>query len=275
MAITVYQDRKDTIRGQEIQLGYIITGTDDRLEARDSLVDYAPEYLSSESGGTIKLYPFEPSVEWIAPLTWRGAMQYSPFGGALPVTESELSFDIQMPSRHMQYSLVATAYGESGVSGFPDATWPCGIGYNVRTNTVEGCDLPTIDCDCLREQTFLAASVDGAYIRTLRNYVGCTNSDTFDGWSAGEALLTRISGRRISDKTKWRLRFQYGVSLNQNAVVIGDITVTSLGGWEYLDIVSTPDLDESGYNLTPRPKLAIVHTLFPSAAFATLGIVTT
>jgi len=84
------------------------------------------------------------------------------------------------------------------------------------------------------ETHYLADSfVTPAYRGTLFALTGKVNSAAFKGCAAGECLFLGAAGsKRGADD--WEIAYRFAASPNRTNIVIGEITVASKKGWEYL-----------------------------------------
>jgi hypothetical protein len=113
------------------------------------------------------------------------------------------------------------------------------------------------------------ATVNNAYKANLANLTGKTNSDTFEGFAAGEVLFLGASGTVRGNDADWEISFSFSQQPNRTNITVGDISGISKKGWEYLWVRSrTVTRNE----LTVQEPVAVyVEKVYDSASFASLA----
>jgi len=113
--------------------------------------------------------------------------------------------------------------------------------------------------------------VTAEYKATLFALTGKVNSAAFKGFEAGEVLFLGASGSKRGEED-WEITYRFAASPNATNIQVGDITVTSKKGWEYL-WVRYADAEDAGANaLVKRPVAAYVEKVYEEGDFSALGI---
>lgn len=207
---------------------FLIEGAADDNEALSKLLADAPAAVNGKP-----LSPTESEVEEIdeSGIFTGTAVYVSPEYGNREAGSFTLSFDIAGTTQRITQSRSTVAsYTRPG-------SWVRSFGgaLNVSSDgSVEGTDIivPTVSYEFTKtypDDQF----EDGTFIRVLIAAVGSVNDDTWQGLDAGEALLSRVSGRRRHDG-KWDVTFGVAVSLNEEDLAVGEITGIDKEGWDYL-----------------------------------------
>ena len=103
--------------------------------------------------------------------------------------------------------------------------------------------------------------------------VGCVNSGSFKGYSAGEVLFTGCSGTKTG-KEKWRVTFNFAVSMNQSGIKIGNISGIKKDGWDIVWVRYDEAPVESGSKkqIIRTAKAVYVERVYARKSFGSLGV---
>lgn len=119
---------------------------------------------------------------------------------------------------------------------------------------------------------FPASAITQGYKDAIKTVVGKTNNATFKGRSAGECLLTGVSGSRRGHND-WELNFRWSVKENQTGLTIAGITGINKTGWQYLWPRYELGRDENEAPiLTRRIRYIVIATVFPAGNYSVLEI---
>ena len=103
---------------------------------------------------------------------------------------------------------------------------------------------------------------------------GKVNSSSFKGFDAGEVLFLGASGTRrgTGSKDLWEITFKFAVSPNTKNLKVGDISVGSKKGWEYMWVKYQSDIDNSRENIIAKPVGVYIEQVYEYANLRGLGI---
>lgn len=138
------------------------------------------------------------------------------------------SFDTTGGTQHITQSLANMGkYWPNGVDEPPALSGAIGFdGENVS-----GCDI-VMPVGNWSEKRYLD---DGDVNQGLyHSLTGKVNNGTFLGYAAGTVLFMGASGSRNAKLGLWEIDFKFAYSPNRSNLTVGDITVTTKKGWEYM-----------------------------------------
>lgn len=174
--------------------------------------------------------------------------------------------DFQVAGQSIRITQALEAKGTYAVSGVTAPSWTGAIGNDGQGN-VAGCDIiaPTLS---INQGAYLGLDVvTYDWVKMVAGMVGCINSTTFRAFSAGELLLTGVRGSRNVKMERWELMFNFLTSPTVNDITIGELTVSTKRGFDYLDVVYEAKEDTAGKAVVPKPIYAYVHRVYREADF--------
>ena len=191
-----------------------------------------------------------------------------------------IDFDTSGGTQHIIVSKSADVYVPSGADDPPDNTLTV-IG-DEGNGKIKGVDigmgvyrfseewtLPDTGAPSTPAGGIAATSCNSAYRATLKALTFTTNRAAFRGFDIGEVLFEGATGRRVKGGM-FSVSYKFAVSRNAANIVVGDITVESKGGWQYLDVKMRKSVDNGLVYAVPIE--ARVHTVYDDGAFADLKI---
>lgn len=186
--------------------------------------------------------------------------------------ESLYSFDLGGETQHIRQSLktVGNYTKLAGAKG-PDFKGAIGVSNEGGKQRVEGTDLfvPTLK---FQETHWLpSALVTLGWVRTLKGIAGRVNDAAWRGFNAGELLFIGAAGSRRG-RGDWEIQFSFGANENLIDIPVGDVTVSSKLGWDYLWVYYQTELDNGVKLLVQQPLAAYVEELYRRANFVQIGI---
>ena len=253
----------------EVELIFVIEGTDDDAAARAALASEAPT-----THGT--LVRQTPTIEPVGPNLWEGKAKYvKPEWQAPATNSSSFSFDTSGGTQHITQSRSTVArYAPAGKTA-PDF----GGAIGVTHDNVEGVDI-TLPVFAFNVTRYIPNSeMTGTYIANLYAATGKTNNANFtvnvDGvtltFAEGECLFLGATGGRRGEED-WELNFRFAGSPNATNLTIGDITGINKKGWEYLWVRYADTEDAAAKAIVKKPIAVYVEKVYESAAFGNLSI---
>lgn len=190
-----------------------------------------------------------------------GGQTLSGMAGEYPAYE----FDTTGGTKHITQSIATVnKYAPAGKTA-PNMKGAIG----VTDDSVEGVDIVIPSCRFSETHYKSLTEVTKTYINNLIDCTGCVNNATFRGRAAGEVLFKGVTGR-LKNYDSWELTYQFEVSRNETNLAVGDITVTSKGGWQYLWILYGTSTDQN--RIVKQPIAAYVERVYASTNFNNLQI---
>jgi hypothetical protein len=137
---------------------------------------------------------------------------------------------------------------------------------------------------------FPKEAVTNSFIVNLARKTGMYNTDSFRGFDAGEVLFLGASGnlRDSSGDSKavvnytnskdkdsdslWEVTYRFAVSSNRTNFRVGDITVRSKLGWEYLWVRYADNVDDKAKTLVKKPIAVYIEKVYEGTNFSGLGL---
>ena len=180
-----------------------------------------------------------------------------------------VSFDCGGGTKHITHSLSQTkVYGDKDAGGL--------IGWNGKSGDecqISGVDVPTAQLRETYTKVVNRSALTNSFKRTVANLVGKVNNATWNGWEAGEALFLGMSfSAPRKGREKVVVTFNFSIQLNETNVKVGDQTVQSKQGWDYIWSLSTTQIVQA----TGLPKVVVeaifVDQVCPRASFSGLGL---
>lgn len=271
MPITV-QEKIESRSGSddEVELVFVVEGTDDDAAARAALAAAAPG-----THGT--LVRQTPTVDPVGPNLWEGKAKYIKPEIQTPQSGSaSFSFDTTGGTQHITQSRqTIQKYAPAGQTA-PDF----GGAIGVTHDSVEGVDI-TVQVFSFNVTRYIPTSaMTPGYIAGLYAMTGKINSASWtvnvDGinltFAAGEALFLGASGAKRKSENDWELGFRFAASPNATNLTIGSITGINKKGWEYLWVRYADAEDAAAKAIVKKPVAVYIEKVYEEANFAGLGI---
>lgn len=269
MTITVDLDYSNDFQvgDGEQQLTYNVRGTSDESEAYFSLVSQAlPVYNGRFAySATIRRIAddvFQATVGYKA-ATPEQRQNFGQDGGG-----SSLQFEIGTETLHITQS--KSTVSKTTATARPAADHKGAIG--VSSEGIEGCDVLVGNLTWSETHTYPLSAINQAYLASLSQVVATMNANSFRGFSRGEVLFLGATGGVSEQKPQWELTYRFAMSPNQTNIVVGDITVPSKLGWDYLWIEYLAQSDDSAKRVAQRPYAAYVERVYDFSDFGKLRL---
>ena len=257
-----FQSRESTTgESAQVDLAYIVEGTDDDITAKSSLLGATPTLYDG-------LVRQSAHIEPVGPGLWDGLVRYGRAENQEPETgESSFSFDTGGGNQHITQSLQTVAKYPAGTA--PDF----GGAVGVTHDNVEGVDI-TVPIYQFSETHYLADSVvTPAYRGTLFYLTGKVNNGSFRGLAPGECLFLGASGsKRGAGGADWEITFRFAGSPNVTGLTVGPIGGIDKKGWEYMWVRYADSEDNDAKVLVKKPVAVYIEKVYELANFSQLGI---
>lgn len=233
MTIVVHKDfEAEGFAGRdlaELPVKYWVKGTDDYIEARAELIaqaDRVYDGLVADKWHVIRVGPqtFEGMVIYVAP----------------PVDEWEFNFEIA--TEQVLFTQALQNVGNYAPTGQTAPDFKGSIG--VTRDGIQGTQVPISTYAWSETHYFDRGFVDDSYRAALAGLAGRMNAATFRRFPRGEVIFDGATGALSRSSPQWQVNFKFRQSANATNLVIGNITVASKLGWDYLWVhyVEFPDL---------------------------------
>ena len=202
---------------------------------------------------------------------WTATYQYAPTDLQWPTLgeDARLSFNTGGGTKHLTQS-ISTVLSTGGLN-FDRYV-------NCTPSSVNGVDVSAPQGRFSYTKKKSWADVTGAYGKTLVEMSGTINSDTFKSYAAYEVLFLGASGTAPRDGADFTLTFDFAYSPTESNIQVGDLTIATKAGWDYLwhydkQIRAFADINghQIGY-LRMEPVAAFVERVYKATAFSALGI---
>jgi hypothetical protein len=244
--------------------GYILRGVTDEIIARALSMGYSPLLHDN-------LYRSDIALDRRTPDVWHVNVTYGTIDKKEPVAgEWEWGFDTTGKTKHVTQAIdTVTSYTPSGLATI-DHKGAIGV---QDDGSVEGVDVPDASFKWWERHQLLLSDYGWAYSAILGAYTGFKNQYEFRGKDAGTVIFHGATGSQSSkDPDLLELTFNFEYSPDASSLTVGDITVTSKPGWDYLSIRYESDEDATAKKTTPKPRQADVCPVVYTVDFSLFGI---
>jgi hypothetical protein len=184
-------------------------------------------------------------------------------GTGLPVPE--ISFSTMGGTQHVTQSLsTVNRYAPSGQTA-PNFKGAIG----VTDKSVEGTDIPVSVFNF--QETHYFSTFTEANKATLAYLTAKWNNAVWRTFAIGEVLFLGVEGGRRGS-APWALTFHFAVSQNKTNLAVGDITVSTKMGWDYVWTQYEAGVDNTAHAYVRIPKSCHVERVLEGGDFSGLGI---
>lgn len=246
---------KDGMTTQNIEL--IATG----VEYADTVESMIDLLIPTTTGTNPPLRRDSVSIEPITTDVWKATLGYSSDVSA--TNGFTFSGTTSGGSSKVTAGLAVTSYGTSppNMNG----------AINVTANGVEGVDIiiPALEFQLSKRHS--QGFISLAYVLSLMNATGTTNSTGFNGFAAGELLFLGADFSQASEG-ETEVTYKFVASPNQTGLSFGSITGVAKKGHEYLWVMYEAFEDTTNKAVVRKPRAVYVHRVYRESNFATLGI---
>jgi len=261
--------RWNTGENASVEMVYVLTGTSNDLTAKALIVASTAETYDSLIRQSIDIEP-----EWVDTGADDGRWNVTVRYGLKPppeIGESAFSFDTGGGMQHVTQSLSTISSHAPAGKTASDYKGAIGVTQNGDALSVEGVDIMAPVYSFAETHYIANALVTVAYRGKLFLLTGKVCNASFKGCAAGECLFLGASGsKRGADD--WEITYKFAGSPNRTNIIIGDITVASKTGWEYLWVRYSDGDDAASKKLVKRPVEAYVEQVYEDGDFSELGI---
>lgn len=257
-------------RGSSRLLPYMVHGATSTNDAIGAVLTQ----LTADLGGTtldgLALMTIS-ATETSAVGVFEAACEFGIATGLEKQTQSEtrIGFEFGQETIRARRSLSSTRFPTPGT---PEEGKAVGVSKDADgTVHVSGVDIPAQSFSFSKTRIFPLSAITNSFLSLVASLDKHVNSTPFAGFPAGEVLFIGTNGTQRSDD-EMEVAFRFVQRRNESNITIGDITVPTKKGWEYLDVLWTTEKDPNDPILIPVAEFVTVHQLFPEASFAPLGL---
>jgi len=239
---------------------YWVTGETDEAVVLSTLAASLPTALNGLTRTNIRIEPLGSGA-------WDAEIAYSLVSSTTSAQPGQptFNFDTGGGTQHVTQSLLTVSTTPAPGKVAPDFRGAIG----VTKDSIEGVDVVVPVYQFTETHVLKPELVDDAYKRLLMTTTGRFNTDNFAGFLAGEVLFLGASGTQRGNGD-WEITFRFAASENATNLVVGDITVPSKFGWDYLWTRYEETVDGASNTIVKRPVAAYVERVYNGATFANL-----
>lgn len=251
----------------EQQLNYNIRGTENEGEAYFSLIANAIPIYNGR-------FAYSAVLRRVATECYVGTVSYK--AGTPEQRQSfgedgggsSLQFELGNETQHITQSLSTVSSTTSG--GRPAADHKGAIG--VSSDGIEGTDILVPTMNWSETHYYPLASIGPSYLSVLKATRLKMNSASFRNFAKGEVLFLGASGGVSASSPRWEITYRFAQSDNVTSLAVGDITVPSKLGWDYLWIEYIAQSDDTAKAVARVPYAAYVERVYEFADYSQLRL---
>jgi len=181
--------------------------------------------------------------------------------------EYVLEFDTGSERQHITTAKETAAFAPQGKAVDQKIVNGKVIGWDGQR--VNGVDIVVGQYQFTEQWDLPGNTVTVGYRKMLSELTGKVNNAQFRGFAEGEVLFLGANGRRVS-REAFSMTFRFAVSPNAANITVGEITVPSKEGWQYLDVMMADTAGDEA--IVQVPRQTNVHKVYDKANFALLHI---
>lgn len=254
---------------------YIVNGTESKVAATLLVAGEAPEYVENASGELLIRTNYD--AKRIGPGTWKFTVNYSRDDQDESQQEPEenswtVKFTTTGGTHKITNSLETVARGERSPGTDPAPDLRGVIGWDGKK--AEGCEIIVPKLEIEVTMQYAPGMVTQDFVCNLARATGKTNEGDWLDFAEGELLFLGADGakeiplRHSSRRKPVPITLKFSASENRENIPLGDMTVTSKKGWQYL-WARYKMVEDSG-NIIPIPVHWYVERVYHEADFADL-----
>lgn len=262
MSITVTQNIESRyVPGKSAELHYTLRGAANEAAARDELTAVCPATFEGLIRKERQIEAVHVDSSNPDSNIWKATVVYGP----TDPSDYTTTFDTTGGSQHITQSPYTVSKTPANAPNMKGA-----IGFDGQR--VNGVDI-VISGYTWSETHFKSTSyVTNTYRKNLANLTGKVNDAAFRGFDAGEVQYRGANGQLVivEGVKQWQITYQFAASPNRTNMAVGDLTVASKLGWDYLWVLYGDAVDAQ--TLIQQPIAAYVERPYEFASFSALGI---
>lgn len=241
---------------------YVVIGAADEPAALTAMLAVAP---SSDRG----LYRTGYNVVHEGAGVFSGRVDYGVYSNE--PNQQTVTVEISGQNTHITHSRGTTAYAPAGETA-PDHKGAIGVGKDGKE--IAGCDIIVPVMSLTVTRTVAPVSANAA-IAASKGLVGKINNASFTvsslTFGKHEVLYNGLRSSQRGNEV-WDFSYSFLISLSETGLTIGDITVTTKDGWQYLWVDYGQTDDTAANAVVAKPIAAYVEDVYREADFSVLGL---
>jgi hypothetical protein len=265
---------------REVTLKWLLKDIPGYLDAELKLRNHAPDYYRGHFRQRLDCQPLgngwwlgsasyaSPAINSQGdednpgePQLFPATVAFDTSGGTEHITQAYLPFDgADLFGFHGEYR-----YAKAGQTA-PDYKGA----INVSGDSVNGVDVVVPTFNFTETWTIPTVFLTNTYVSALYQLTGKTNDAQFRVFQAGECLFLGARCEATRGDFKTSITFSFSARPNATNQKIGDVTVSSKKGWQYLWVEYESSVDNA--NLIKRPKYVYVDDIYGEEDFGRLRI---
>lgn len=184
--------------------------------------------------------------------------------------ENTFSFDTGGATTNVTVPLKNQSAHQASGQQVTDSEIPKAINVD-KDGKPQGVDIVIPQFEFSVTKYFISSIVTLPYLSSLHEQTGTINNVAWKGFGPGSVLFKGASGQSSDDPSKpVPITFKFAASKNLTDFKVGDITVPSKDGWQYMWVkFETTTVNKE---LVTKPKLVFVADIYESTDFDQLGL---
>ena len=194
--------------------------------------------------------------------------RYGGGGGFVYDPPARIAFNATLANELMAKSFSVVENG-SGAGTAPDRD---GLMLVNSEGKAEGTNVRRPVFIVRQNGTLTDSEVNGTYAANWLSAFGSVNNSTYAGYPAGTLLFQSLNAEPKSSGG-YDVRLEFAYRPPELSVDVGDgMTIASLAGWDFLEIVPMLSFDDVTKLITTEADFFYVHRIYPRVTWADLGL---
>ena len=261
--LELFEGREEAITGKmSATIPYLVMGAADEAAVRSTAIAGIPTAYNGIPRSAIRI------SEQVNETTWKVIATYEPpeSGNGDPVTlENTYQFETGGSTQNIKSGwLTPYRYSTAGSEITTSA-----IGFDGEN--VAGVDIVVPQFQWAETYWYPPTFVTEPFKQGIANATGKVNSDTCKGYPPGSVLFLGASGSKQGNGW-WQIVWKFAYQENRTNFTIGDITVASKQGWQYMWIRYEDEVSGTGAqkSLIKKAKYVYIEDVYKPYPLASI-----
>jgi hypothetical protein len=248
-------------------VGYKLTGAFTFAEVRSLAALLSPMLRATGYGN---LYRNNIEASEIGFGVWDVDCHYGAWQRKEPVAgDMGWSFVTTGGTKHITQSLSTAAQYVPAGKTVADFKGAIGVGQD----SVEGADIPAKSFKWTEQWKLPLGNYSWAYAQVLSRLTPCLNNAPFRGFPKSEVLFEGAEGGlSVKDSQILELTYHFSQQTSLNGLTVGDITVTTVAGWQMMWVHYKKSVDTDSNQAIAAPDQVNVENVISDGDLSLLGI---